>query len=60
MTSRKCGGAKRWAACPPYDAHLDMDLIFPLGPAVRFDMFRNEWFGRVEAKGGVRVRAEWN
>ncbi|KVN00007.1 hypothetical protein WJ62_16025 [Burkholderia diffusa] len=44
----------------PYDAHLDMDLIFPLGPAVRFDMFRNEWFGRVEAKGGVRVRAEWN
>ncbi|KWF80845.1 hypothetical protein WL93_01350 [Burkholderia diffusa] len=44
----------------PYDAHLDMDLIFPLGPSVRFDTARNEWFGRVEAKGEVRVRAEWN
>ncbi|KVG36039.1 hypothetical protein WJ30_03875 [Burkholderia diffusa] len=44
----------------PYDAHLDMDLIFPLGPSVRFDTARNEWFGRVEAKGDVRVRAEWN
>lgn len=44
----------------PYDAHLDMDLIFPLGPSVRLDTSRNEWFGRVEAKGEVRVRAEWN
>lgn len=56
--------AMRWretlGGMAPYDAHLDMDLIFPLGPSVRLDTARNEWFGRVEAKGEVRVRAVWN